>query len=433
MTNTDATTSTHTIYSYLLPTLEERINRANRRAARIGALSYTLVSEETEPEAIYDDDLTHRWHRDINGQPDYPMDRSGRRVEPYDFRQRHIVTISGIVPQLPGAWEFIGMVTEDPIAGPMPKLLGDEAQRLNVNLDEYRDPETWNTCDHCHTNRDRAKVFLLRDQETGQITRVGSTCMSTFLGITFQVPDGAFSLIREIEDMDDLGWSGDPLDVSHRIDHVLAIAWATMSEYGWMSSNTASYIPGAVSTGQRVSLLMKAKGWDAAEERYQMIDSVPATLVNQLVAYARNLGDTDNSEYARTVSAIVRGQHENNQLVSGANVKILASVVSGFQRAQDRKAQNEAIANSEYVGEIKKRQTFTGLRVLSTRTFEGEYGSRQLVKFVSPEGNLLVWWNTGSANPSVDATYDVTGTPKAHEEYQGVKQTILTRCKLSVE
>lgn len=425
------TTSTHTIYAYLRDTLEARIARANRRAQRIGQPGYTLTITPADPEPVYDEDRITRWHRDDNGQPDYPLDSNGREMQPTDYRQRVTATIDGAVPVIPGQWEFIGLVEEDSIIGPMPKLIGDDARRLkSLNLDTYRDVDTWNDCDHCHARRDRAKVYLLRSTETGAITRVGSTCLSAFLGITFRLPEDRMNVLKDAEELEEMTWFGSADDTSYRIDHVLAVAHAMVATYGWLSSENARYTPGATSTGERVSLLMKAKGLPAALERNEMIESVPADTIAEMIAYARDLRDNDDSEYARTISAIVRGNHDKHQLVSGRNIKILASVVSGYQRAKSRAAEAAAAADSQHVGTIRKRETFTGMKVIFSRVFDGYYGERQLVKFVDPDGNILVWWNTGSANPQVDQTYDVTATPKSHDEYQGVKQTTLTRCKL---
>jgi hypothetical protein len=430
-TITDTNTSTHTIYAYLLDTLRTRVERANKRAARLKIDGYTLTVTPTDPEPVYDEDRIARWHRDEDGNSDYPIDSDGRKMEPEYYRERVTATIGGVTPKLPGEWEFIGLVELDSQIGPMPKLLTDEARALDINLDAYRDSDDWNTCDHCHTTRDRAKVYLLRSSITGAIVRVGSSCVAAFLGLTVRIPEPAIGGILEgIDELEEMPWYGGPDDYAFRIDHVLAVTHGMIAKYGWLSSTNARYTPGATSTGERVSLLMKGKGLPAELERHEMIDSVPVKLLADMVTYARDLRDHDDSEYARTISAIVRGTHEGHCLVSGRNVKMLASVVSGYQRAKAREAELAAAADSDYVGEVKKRGLFAGLRVLFSRTFDGYYGERQLVKFVDSEGNILVWWNTGSADPKVGETYDVTATVKGHEEYEGVRQTTLTRCKL---
>ena len=425
------TTSTYTIYAYLLDTLTTRIDRANRRAKRLGLDGYTLTTTPTDPEPVYDEDSIAHWHRDKNGNSDYPLDTNGRKMEPEYYRERITATISGVTPKLPGEWQFIGLVKLDSQIGPMPKIITDEARALNLNLDDYRDVDTWNFCDHCRTNRDRAKIYLLRSTTTGAITRVGSSCISAFLGITFRIPEPAIGgILEDVDELEEMTWFGGPDDYAFRIDHVIAVAHSMVAKYGWMSSANARYTRGATSTGERVSLLMTAKGLHAEIERREMIDAVPTDLLADMITYARDLRDVDDSEYARSISAIVRGTHEGHCLVSGRNVKMLASVVSGFQRARAREAEASVTINSDYVGTIRKRQTFPGLKVIFSRNFDSYYGEKQLVKFVDGAGNVLVWWNSGSANPQVGETYDVIGTPKSHETYGDTKQTVLTRCKL---
>jgi len=421
-------TTTHTIYAHHLEELENRINRANRRATRRGLEGYSLTVSPANPEPVYNEDEIKGWHRE-NGKAIYPIDAWGCKLEPEYYRERITVTIGGIVPKLPGGWRFIGIVDEDPIIGPMPKLITDDARTLNLNLDEFRDLDTWNECDHCHTNRDRRKVYLLRS-EAGAIVKVGSKCISDFLGIRVDVPEDSFGKIIEgVEDLEGKDWGTSPGDRSYIIVDVLALAYAVVETYGWLNAENSRY-EGKPSTGERVQYLMDARDPEVRDERNGMIDSVPADVVAEMVDYAKNLRDNDDSEYARTISAIVCGNHDDHKIVSWRNLRILASVVSGFQRMKAREAAAVSVVDSEFVGTIKKRATFPGVKVIFTRIFEGYYGDKQLVKLVDQAGNLLVWWNTGSSVPRLGETYDVTGTVREHDEYQGIKQTVLTRCKL---
>lgn len=431
MDTTDTPTVTYTIYDYMIPTLQDRVHKVNSRAARQGLSLYTLTYQPTDPEPVYDDELIARWHRNEAGEADFPLDRHGRKLEPFDYRARTTITISGIVPQLPGGWKLIGKVEEDPIAGPMPKLISDEARALNLNLDPYRDDDTWNNCDHCGMRRDRARVYLLRS-EAGDITRVGSTCLSAFLGMDVRIPEVSFAIMKDAEDMEadtlNLNWAGGFDDVAYRITDILAIAHATIAEYGWVSSNSARYTPGLDSTGERVSLLVKAKGLAAAVARHEMINSVSADLVAEMVAYARDLRNHSDSEYGRTVSCIVE---KGGGLVSGRGLKTIASVVFSYQRAKAQELIASIVIDSDYVGEVKERLTFPRLKVIYSRMVESAYGTSQLVKFVDPTGNVLVWWNSGKASPQLGETYDVTGTVKGHDVRDDIKQTMITRCKLA--
>ena len=85
--------------------------------------------------------------------------------------------------------------------------------------------------------------------------------------------------------------------------------------------------------------------------------------------------------------------------------------------------------NSEWVGEVSKRQQFTG-EVLFIKPFTSNWGSSYITKFVTPEGNLLtVFGGNWKTQVTKGDTKNFVGTVKKHDEYQGTKQTILNRVK----
>ena len=87
---------------------------------------------------------------------------------------------------------------------------------------------------------------------------------------------------------------------------------------------------------------------------------------------------------------------------------------------------------SEYVGEVGKRITLD-LTVKKTREYDLDYGWYGTTMFVNimedPDGNTVVW-KTSSWLGQEGQTYTITGTVKDHSEYNEVKQTVLTRCKV---
>jgi hypothetical protein len=50
--------------------------------------------------------------------------------------------------------------------------------------------------------------------------------------------------------------------------------------------------------------------------------------------------------------------------------------------------------------------------------------------FKDADGNVFVW-KTSSVSGFENETFRIKGTVKAHDEYRGVKQTVLTRCKVA--
>lgn len=105
---------------------------------------------------------------------------------------------------------------------------------------------------------------------------------------------------------------------------------------------------------------------------------------------------------------------------------------------------NAVNATSEYVGEVGKRMKNIKLTFKGSRTWETHftyYGETQyLHKFEDENGNALVWKTSNPLDKIVDDKYvrinedeeiTVAATVKEHSEYDGIKQTVLTRVKIA--
>jgi hypothetical protein len=101
------------------------------------------------------------------------------------------------------------------------------------------------------------------------------------------------------------------------------------------------------------------------------------------------------------------------------------------ERAEKVLADAEAGKNSEWVGVTKGRQEFTAI-IDSARDLNNAWGTF-LVKMLDEEANHLVWfasndpvWSFGNVGDKVT----FTATVKDHSEYNGIKQTVINRCKV---
>ena len=89
-------------------------------------------------------------------------------------------------------------------------------------------------------------------------------------------------------------------------------------------------------------------------------------------------------------------------------------------------------SNSEWMGDIKERLRNIEVTYVSSRDIESYYGLSILYTFKAGE-NILVWFCSGKGLPQdieVGDSFLLTGTVKDHKEYNGVKQTVLTRCSV---
>jgi len=84
------------------------------------------------------------------------------------------VHVSGEAPRLPG-WKFLGIVEPSKVEG-VNRIQGLPGE----DLSDFR--EVAMDCDHCGVNRHRARVAVIRDEESGQEFQIGMSCVRDFLG-----------------------------------------------------------------------------------------------------------------------------------------------------------------------------------------------------------------------------------------------------------
>lgn len=90
------------------------------------------------------------------------------------------------------------------------------------------------------------------------------------------------------------------------------------------------------------------------------------------------------------------------------------------------------LKESDHVGEIGKRLKIQ-VKYIHTTSFEksfyGNVVTTYIHKFVDANSNVFIWKTTSGICEEYDIELTLVGTVKEHSEYDGVKQTVLTRCK----
>jgi len=112
--------------------------------------------------------------------------------------------------------------------------------------------------------------------------------------------------------------------------------------------------------------------------------------------------------------------------------KLVAEEPRKEAAAAERQAEREAAnAASQHVGNVGNRVRDMEVTVDFVKTIDGTYGQKRIVKMRDPNGNLFVTFATSDWvwDAVKGARYLLTGTIKAHDDYQGAKQTVLTRTK----
>ena len=111
------------------------------------------------------------------------------------------------------------------------------------------------------------------------------------------------------------------------------------------------------------------------------------------------------------------------------------------RRAEEEKRQAEEEARkarSQFVGSIgDKLEVKATLTAKITYEKENYYGygmvDSHIFKFTDSDGNIFSWFTGSGLAEEVGDLVTLKGTVKKHNEYNGAKETILTRCKITKE
>jgi hypothetical protein len=108
---------------------------------------------------------------------------------------------------------------------------------------------------------------------------------------------------------------------------------------------------------------------------------------------------------------------------------VVAAIIRFTEERDDAAAAAAAAPVSAHVGAVGDRLRGVSATVSFTRGFPGQFGTSYLVVMADGDGNVFKTFGSGEFCYAVDAGDAVvfTGTVKAHESYDGVAQTVLSR------
>jgi hypothetical protein len=382
---------------YLIPeanlaSLTGRIAQLQKRARRLHAPEITLT---------------------VGARIETPVVKDGRTV---GVRVTYPVVVSGPAPRLNG-WTFLATLDHASEAGTVLRAVpGVEVPT------QYR--EAGPDCDHCSLARNRHETFVV-EHEDGRILQVGRTCLADFLGhVSPESVASLATLLALAREAGEEGSEGGFGASSSRllVTRTAALAVAAVSQNGWVSAAEAR---------------AKEKGSTADDVRHELfhrtcpthadhkldVTAAHLTEATEAVEWARAFRDSgrDLSDYEHNLAVVMAGE-----TFDAKNLGLVVSLIAVYRRHQERELRRVHQAKvSEYVGTIGKRETFT-VTVLHRQEIGGAYGVSALHKLATPEGSVLAWFAT-KERLEIGRTYRIKATVKAHREWKGVKETLITR------
>jgi hypothetical protein len=315
------------------------------------------------------------------------------------------------------------------------------------SLDGWKRPalEDFNRCDHCGLKRNRSRVYIVRNDDTGDLVRLGHNCIAKYTGFS---PNGLWALEfdRELDRLAEEpsegfgGWSS--RDYGATLAAVLGMAFAFSNEGKRYVSKAASEAGvGAATSGEvRAALFFpprppqRSRDVRAMEEYRKWMKlrdkgfqyAKDEALIADILAAAETL--TPGTDYADNMHTIVAGEN-----VSGRNVGILASLVAVYARnkelAEERKLEPAA---KGFLGEVGDKLRDVTLKVKTVRQWENDFGVTTMIVGRTEDQHTVVWRASREIDIEPGAILNIkSATIKAHDEFKGVDQTVVTRARIA--
>lgn len=304
------------------------------------------------------------------------------------------------------------------------------------------------TCEHCNKIRSRKDTYLVYNDEKNEFKQVGRSCLQEFTN-GLSAEDVAF-LVSIYDQAEAAGHYSGPSAKSYiDVENILRYAFECYRHWGYQKSESSfeewEEIPNNYrSTRSRVVdyyYIRRALGSHREALRAEMEEvgfdpesDYARETTKAALEWIQNLTEADmDSNYIRNLHVIC-----SDEYIEFRSLGILVSLTVAYARHMDQiaayekkqKAIEREQESSEYLGEIKdKVEINCSCRFLSS--WCNMYESTYLYKFTDDSGNVAIWYASKPIDDP-DLVVSVKGTIKDLSEYNGTKQTVLTRCKVTL-
>lgn len=415
--------STRRVPTWMVDRAEHKVDLANRRLEREGFTDRFVLDREDEP-------VEHRVPtRQEVDQDGYAPGKI------YAFQYSKVALNRPSISH--EGWQF---------AAALDRVPGTD--EFIMRTAPGHDFEGWRPepgrCDHCGKFRDRNTTYLVTHPETGRTLQVGASCMEAFLGIK---PRGLWTFGKGLDEFapDDEPAPVHEAQVENNRELIAKALVASEMGKRYVSKNRAMEW-GAQSTADRISDLFGTHPYrrltpemraEREQAQQQMQDVLSSELIDDVISSGTAVG-TD-SDYGRNLATALEAGFATEKM-EGTVISAVAVYGRQQREAAKEKAQLDRLQSAAdgFIAPVKTRvrdipATVTNVYESPRPRYAYPYGDEpfQIITLRDAEGHEIVW-KTGSIQ-SVESGTEValTGTVKAHTQYQGVDQTEISRAKLS--
>ena len=440
-----ATENTFLIPEENLAYLDERLAKLNRKAKKLSVAEIT--TQVTGVKIVKK-----------------TIERTDGTKYTYDVRY-YVVQVDGISPHLPG-YTFLGTLQHTENGNIIRSFEGAEIDTSFRSVTAK--------CDHCKLARKRNDTYLVK-KDSGEVVQVGHNCVADYLGGVS--PEHIAMLAEIVKSLDELcneGFEGGGF--AKRVIYLeiyMSYVSELISQKGWVSSAAAkAYAEKSggeghleQTAGLAISHMFPSKDMIKAGFTPVIVSDASKEEAKKTIEYAKSLvNKPGNSAYEYNLGTLCM-----SEIIQDRNTGLAASAVAAYQRdvlhqvnlRERKQTLAEISARTSYQGTVGERKewTLTVNKVITIAPSEYRYSTgenRFLYSMQDDQGNVFVWFSSSgqafletmteeeaARNIETKGYYSKTavnlkdgdkvtlkGTVKRHEEYKGIKQTALSRCKV---
>jgi len=411
MTTPASTTRTFKVLASKRAAFEQQMARLAKKAAKLGvaAPAYVMGDAVFEERTGTDEDtgLSYKYLVEI-----YPT------------------TVTAIVVQLPG-WTFLATLEHLEGGETLVRSMVDEALPV-----EFRTATA--KCDHCKLARKRNDTYVVRS-DAGQVVQIGKSCIADFLG--HKNPEQLAALAEYVSSVvgdDGESWGNGAAEQIADIVTFQTIVQTIVRTTGFVGKKLAEESGKSTtsSTALRVLFPHGREERKESEEVKALTTDADREKAQASIDWILNL-DGEVNDFIHNVRAVVRTGAVKPRMAGYA-----AALSVAYARAMDDLREKVARPESKHVGVVGERAVYT-VTIRKIIAMESQFGVTQLHIMTDADGNDLKWFGSGLlwldmglGVPGRDATegdtVTVKATVKAHTEYKGRAQTMLSRCAVYV-
>jgi len=344
-------------------------------------------------------------------------------------RRYVILTLQGHAPVLNG-WQLVGIIehTTDNEIGQVIRVAPGQTCPV-----EYRKAEL--KCDHCGFIRRRTETFVIC--KDGIHKQIGRNCLADFCRTTGGIENQL--LYAELL-MSALGYlgaceggehGGGHIEPRHFIEDVLTLTARAIRAYGWVSRGFAREHDWKTATADIV-LGWYMPDWAkyATKEEKEVLKTISAddkALAIHALEWIRAMRPQADQleDYLYNLLVVC-----SDDTIKPRHFGLACSCIAAYNRAMGVQVERKKALPSNHFGEVGKRLIDLDLEVLGKNSFDTMYGVMHLYRWRAPNGDIAIWKSSVDIGMVAGDKIRVTGTVKKHDEWKGIKQTVLTRCKV---